>query len=88
VLIHGRDEGRGEDILNEIREATGNERLYWLRADLSSLADPPHIAQSGGYYDGLRLASPHPQARDDDARRRLRELSDRLCGLDRAATAR
>ena len=45
-------------------------------------ADPELDAVSGRYFDGLQEASPHPQAHDRDARRRLRELSDRLCGLD------
>ena len=33
---------------------------------------------SGRYFDGGRAASPEPQADDPDARRRLRELSERL----------
>ena len=37
VLLHGRDDSRGATALREVREATGNERLAWYRADLSSL---------------------------------------------------
>jgi NAD(P)-dependent dehydrogenase (short-subunit alcohol dehydrogenase family) len=37
LLLHGRDDAKGERVLGEIRAATGNERLGWLRADLASL---------------------------------------------------
>ncbi len=37
LLLHGRDEEKGERTLAEIREATGNGRLRFLRADLASL---------------------------------------------------
>ncbi len=37
VLLHGRDEGRCERALQEIREQTGSERLAWYLADLASL---------------------------------------------------
>jgi NAD(P)-dependent dehydrogenase (short-subunit alcohol dehydrogenase family) len=37
LLLHGRDDAKGERVLGEIRAATGNERLRWLRADLASL---------------------------------------------------
>jgi len=33
---------------------------------------------TGRYFNGTQPASPHPQANDPDARRRLRELSSRL----------
>ena len=36
---------------------------------------------SGVYFDRMRPAEPHSQARDPEARARLRALSDRLCGL-------
>ena len=36
---------------------------------------------SGGYYNGLRPARANAQAYDEDARRRLRELSERLTGV-------
>jgi hypothetical protein len=36
---------------------------------------------TGVYFDGLRRGAPHRQANDPEARRRLRALSDRLCGL-------
>ncbi len=37
LLVHGRDQRRGQETLAAISQATGNERLHWLRADLASL---------------------------------------------------
>ncbi len=50
-------------------------------ATLRLVADPELDGVSGEYFNGMRPAEPHPQARDAQARRQLRELSDRLCGL-------
>jgi NAD(P)-dependent dehydrogenase (short-subunit alcohol dehydrogenase family) len=50
-----------------------------VQATLRLVADPELEGVTGRYFNGLRPASPHPQAGDRDARRRLRELSDRLC---------
>jgi NAD(P)-dependent dehydrogenase (short-subunit alcohol dehydrogenase family) len=52
-----------------------------VRATLRLVADPELDGVSGRYFNGLRPAEPHPQARDTEARHRLRLLSDRLCGL-------
>jgi NAD(P)-dependent dehydrogenase (short-subunit alcohol dehydrogenase family) len=52
-----------------------------LNATLRLVGDPALDGVSGQYFNGTREAAPHPQAQDPDARRRLRELSDRLCGL-------
>ena len=46
-----------------------------VRATMRLIADPTLDGVSGRYYNGLEPASPHPQALDRDARRRLRELS-------------
>jgi NAD(P)-dependent dehydrogenase (short-subunit alcohol dehydrogenase family) len=51
-----------------------------VRATLRLIADPQLEGVSGSYFNGQREAEPHPQARDPEARRWLRELSDRLCG--------
>lgn len=51
------------------------------RATLRLITDPGFDGITGRYFNGQREADPHPQARDADVRRRLRELSDRLCGL-------
>jgi NAD(P)-dependent dehydrogenase (short-subunit alcohol dehydrogenase family) len=39
LLLHGRDEDRGERTIEEIREATGNQKLSFCRADFASLGD-------------------------------------------------
>jgi NAD(P)-dependent dehydrogenase (short-subunit alcohol dehydrogenase family) len=44
VLLHGRDRGRGERALEEIRRATGNEQLRYYDADFSSLDAVRHLA--------------------------------------------
>jgi NAD(P)-dependent dehydrogenase (short-subunit alcohol dehydrogenase family) len=45
VLVHGRDDARGEATIREIRDATGSERLRFYRADLASLADVRALAE-------------------------------------------
>ena len=45
LLIHGRDDRRGHETLDEMRAATGNDKLHWLRADLSSLDEVRALAQ-------------------------------------------
>ena len=45
VLLHGRDEARGQQTLREIRAATGSERLVWYRADLASLGQVRDLAE-------------------------------------------
>jgi NAD(P)-dependent dehydrogenase (short-subunit alcohol dehydrogenase family) len=45
VLVHGRDDARGGATIRDIRDATGNERLRWFRADLASLADVRALAE-------------------------------------------
>jgi NAD(P)-dependent dehydrogenase (short-subunit alcohol dehydrogenase family) len=52
-----------------------------VEATLRLIADPELDGVTGRYFNGAQPASPHPQADDPEARRRLRELSDRLCGL-------
>jgi NAD(P)-dependent dehydrogenase (short-subunit alcohol dehydrogenase family) len=45
VLLHGRNPAKGEETLREMREATGNERLAFYRADFSSLAQVRGLAE-------------------------------------------
>jgi NAD(P)-dependent dehydrogenase (short-subunit alcohol dehydrogenase family) len=45
VLLHGRDDGRGAAALEEARRASGNDRLEWYRADLSSLGEVRALAE-------------------------------------------
>jgi NAD(P)-dependent dehydrogenase (short-subunit alcohol dehydrogenase family) len=44
VLLHGRDDGRVQATVDEIRRATGDERLRGYVADLSSLAEVRRLA--------------------------------------------
>jgi NAD(P)-dependent dehydrogenase (short-subunit alcohol dehydrogenase family) len=39
VLVHGRDDARGEATLREIHDETGNDRTRWYRSDLASLEE-------------------------------------------------
>jgi NAD(P)-dependent dehydrogenase (short-subunit alcohol dehydrogenase family) len=52
------------------------------QATLQLIAGEQLDGVTGRYFDGLREATPHPQAFDAAARARLRELSDGLCGLE------
>ena len=52
-----------------------------VETTLRLVADPELEGVSGVYFDRMRPAEPHSQARDPEARARLRALSDRLCGL-------
>jgi NAD(P)-dependent dehydrogenase (short-subunit alcohol dehydrogenase family) len=45
VLVHGRDEARGEQTLREIRAETGSRKLGWYRADLASLREVRTLAE-------------------------------------------
>ena len=44
VLVHGRDDNRGQATLTEIAQATGNDRLGWYRADLGELEQVRRLA--------------------------------------------
>ena len=46
LLVHGRDETRGEQTVTEIEEASANAKLHWLQADLSSLEQVRALARS------------------------------------------
>jgi len=46
LLLHGRDPDKGRRVQEKIREATGNDRLHYLDADLSSLAEVDALAAS------------------------------------------
>ena len=45
LLLHGRDADRGPGLVRKIKEATGNHRLQFYRADLSSLAEVGELAR-------------------------------------------
>jgi NAD(P)-dependent dehydrogenase (short-subunit alcohol dehydrogenase family) len=72
--------GDGVQPVSQLDEGT--------RATLRLITDPQLDGVTGRYFSGEQEAAPHPQARDADARRRLRDLSDRLCGLAPASAGR
>ena len=54
LLVHGRDESRGQATVDELRAGSGNDRVHWLRADLASLAQVRGLAdQVIGEYGAL-----------------------------------
>ena len=46
LLLHGRNPDKGRRVLAKIREATGNDRLHYFNADLSSLAEVAALTAS------------------------------------------
>ena len=52
-----------------------------VQATLRLIADPALDGVTGRYFDRLEEARARPQAYDPDARRKLRDLSERLVGL-------
>jgi NAD(P)-dependent dehydrogenase (short-subunit alcohol dehydrogenase family) len=46
LLLHGRDDHRGENLLAEIEKETGNARLHWYRADLAELSQVRALAEA------------------------------------------
>jgi NAD(P)-dependent dehydrogenase (short-subunit alcohol dehydrogenase family) len=44
VLVHGRDERRGQQTLDAIREGTGSPNVHWLCADLASIQEVRGLA--------------------------------------------
>ena len=54
VLVHGRDEARGEATIDEIRRRTPEAKLHFYRADLASLAEVSALADAIlSDHDGL-----------------------------------
>jgi NAD(P)-dependent dehydrogenase (short-subunit alcohol dehydrogenase family) len=45
LLLHGRDPKRGLETVRKIKEATGNERIRFYRANLSSLREVEDLAR-------------------------------------------
>lgn len=73
VLVHGRDDARGERAIADIRHAVPEARL--------SCVDPALDGTSGVFFNGTKTGRADEQAYDPAARARLRALSDDLCGL-------
>jgi NAD(P)-dependent dehydrogenase (short-subunit alcohol dehydrogenase family) len=45
LLLHGRDRDRGLEVVAKIKDATGNGRIHFFRADLSSLREVEELAR-------------------------------------------
>jgi NAD(P)-dependent dehydrogenase (short-subunit alcohol dehydrogenase family) len=45
VVLHGRDQAKGDETLREIREATGNDHLAFFLADFGSVAQVRRLAE-------------------------------------------
>ncbi|MBV8585764.1 MAG: SDR family NAD(P)-dependent oxidoreductase [Verrucomicrobia bacterium] len=45
VLLHGRDERAGKEIMTEIKHQTGNDKLRFYKADLASLREAMALAR-------------------------------------------
>jgi NAD(P)-dependent dehydrogenase (short-subunit alcohol dehydrogenase family) len=56
-----------------------------VAATMRLIASPELAGVNGHYFDGTSESAPHPQAEDPEARRRLRELSVELTGIQAAA---
>jgi NAD(P)-dependent dehydrogenase (short-subunit alcohol dehydrogenase family) len=53
-----------------------------IAATMRLISSPEVEDVNGHYFDGTRESAPHPQAEDRAARRRLRELSADLAGIE------
>jgi NAD(P)-dependent dehydrogenase (short-subunit alcohol dehydrogenase family) len=56
-----------------------------VAATIRLISSPEVKGINGHYFDGTSESAPHPQAEDPEARRRLRELSAELTGVQAAA---
>ena len=56
-----------------------------IAATMRLIASPEVEGVNGHYFDGTSESAPHPQAEDPEARRRLREISSELTGIQAAA---
>ncbi|WP_405824911.1 SDR family NAD(P)-dependent oxidoreductase [Streptomyces sp. NBC_01390] len=45
LVLHGRSKEKGEELLAELRETTGNDRLTYLLADFARLSDVHRLAE-------------------------------------------
>jgi NAD(P)-dependent dehydrogenase (short-subunit alcohol dehydrogenase family) len=56
-----------------------------VEATIRLITSPELDGVNGHYFDGTSESAPHPQAEDPEARRRLRELSEELTGIQATA---
>jgi NAD(P)-dependent dehydrogenase (short-subunit alcohol dehydrogenase family) len=45
LLLHGRDDSKGQETIEDVRARTGNEKLQWYRANLASLEEVRELAE-------------------------------------------
>ncbi|MDX1641626.1 MAG: SDR family oxidoreductase [Balneolaceae bacterium] len=45
ILLHGRDEKKGQSTLEQIKSASGNDKLHYYNADFSSLVEVKKLAE-------------------------------------------
>lgn len=45
ILLHGRNEEKGEKVLEEIKQTTGNQSLEYFNADFSSLSSVAQLSE-------------------------------------------
>ena len=46
ILLHGRNQEKGEAVLRKIRDVTGNQKLIYYNADFSSLDDVRRLSET------------------------------------------
>jgi NAD(P)-dependent dehydrogenase (short-subunit alcohol dehydrogenase family) len=73
LLLHGRDRDKGMTLLEELRNVTGNQKLYYYNADLASLSEVRRLTEKVS-FNWQRLdvlvnnaglgAGPDPQKRE------------------------
>jgi NAD(P)-dependent dehydrogenase (short-subunit alcohol dehydrogenase family) len=56
-----------------------------VEATMRLITSPELDGVNGHYFDGTSESAPHPQAEDPEARRRLREISEELTGIQATA---
>jgi NAD(P)-dependent dehydrogenase (short-subunit alcohol dehydrogenase family) len=56
-----------------------------VEATMRLIASPEVDGVNGHYFDGTSESAPHPQAEDPEARRRLREISEEITGIQATA---
>ncbi len=56
-----------------------------IAATMRLIVSPEVEGVNGHYFDGTSESAPHPQAEDPEARRRLREISEELTGVNATA---
>ena len=68
------------DVLMRRLEALAPHKAAIRSLARSAMRDPALAGVTGRYFNGERAAEPLPQAKDPEARRRLRDVSDQLTG--------